>query len=196
MVCFRYRIKGVTRVEKDKFGRLAVGTLVRGVLYHVMCLLVSLGALAVVPGVWGAVVAQAACLVIVTVFPYRTFYQVGFRDCNKIRYGHGKHDPLKGAKAALLGYLPFLLASAAFLLARVGVLPDGLLPYYRLVNAPFLGLMQSFLPTALTFAEVPLWQVIGVALTSLILPVASGLGYAFGLARVPAPFAKKKPDTP
>ena len=36
-------------MKKDGLVALSLGTLLRGVLYHVMCLLVSLGALAVVP---------------------------------------------------------------------------------------------------------------------------------------------------
>lgn len=181
-------------MKKDKFGWLVGATLLRGVLYHVMCLLVSLGTMAVVPDVWGAVLAQFACLMLITVLPYRAFYQVGFRDCNKVNYGHEKRDPLKGLKSAALGYAPFLLAALALVLARVGLFSDTLLPYYRLVNAPFLPLMQSLIPTALTFAEVPVVQVILAAMTSLILPAAAALGYAFGLARVPSPFGQKKPS--
>ena len=179
-------------MKKDSFGRLAVGTLLRGVLYHVMCLLATLGIMAVVSGQLGAFLAQIPALVLIAVLPYRTFYQAGFRDYNKLHYDQIKRDPLKGYKAALIGYCPFILASVAVVLARVGVLPEGYLPFYRLINAPFLPLMQSLIPTGLTFAEVPVAQVVLAALTCLVLPLAAGLGYRLGLDRVPSPFEKKK----
>lgn len=179
-------------MNKDAFWPLTGGTLLRGVLYHAMCLLVTLGVMAVIPGKWGAFAAQIPALLLVTILPYRTFYQVGFRDCNKVRYEQIRRDTFKGLKAAALGYLPFLLASVGIVLARLGVLPEGYLPYYRLINAPFLALMQSMIPTGLTFAEVPVAQVALTAATSLILPLAAGLGYRLGLDRIPSPFGKKQ----
>ena len=179
-------------MKKDGLVALSLGTLLRGVLYHVMCLLATLGLMAVIPGQLGVFLAQIPALVIITVFPYRVFYQAGFRDYNKLHYEQIARDPLKGFKAALIGYSPFLLASGAVVLARVGVLPEGYLPFYRLINVPFLPLMQSLIPTGLTFAEVPVMQVIAASLTCLVLPLAAGLGYRLGLDRVPSPFEKKK----
>ncbi|MBP5617990.1 MAG: hypothetical protein J6X61_02440 [Clostridia bacterium] len=179
-------------MKKDGMVSLSLGTLLRGILYHVMCLLATLGILSVVSGQLGAFLAEIPALILVTVLPYRTFYQAGFRDYNKLQYEQIRRDPLKGLKAALIGYCPFILASVAVVLARVGVLPEGYLPFYRLINAPFLPLMQSLIPTGLTFAEVPVAQVVLAALTCLVLPLAAGLGYRLGLDRVPSPFERKK----
>lgn len=179
-------------MKKDGLVALSLGTLLRGVLYHVMCLLATLGILSVVSGQTGAFLAQIPALIIITVLPYRTFYQAGFRDYNKLQYDQIRREPCKGFLAALIGYSPFLLAAVAAVLARLGAVPEGYLPYYRLVNAPFMPLMLSLVPTGLTFAEVPVAQVVLAAATSLILPLAAGLGYRLGLDRVPSPFERKK----
>lgn len=176
-------------MNKDSFWPFAGLCFLRFLLYHVMCLLVMLGLMAVLPGVWGAFAAQALALILVTVLPFSNAYQVGYRDHNKVHYGHIRHDPLKGLKAAAVGYAPFLLAAVALPLSRIGVLPSGYLPFYRIINTPFLALMQSLIPTALTFGEVSVGRVILAALTALVLPAATGLGYWQGLDRIPMPFA-------
>ena len=48
--------------------------------------------------------------------------------------------------------------------------------------------MQSLIPTALTFGEVSVGRVILAALTALVLPAATGLGYWQGLDRISMPF--------
>lgn len=179
-------------MNKDSFWPFAGLCFLRFLLYHFMCLMVMLGLMAVLPGVWGALAAQALALILVTVLPFSNAYAVGDRDHNKVKFGRIRRDPLKGFKAAAVGYAPFLLAAVALPLARIGLLPAGYLPYYRILNTPFMALMQSLIPTALTFHEVSLGRVLLAALTSLILPAASGLGYWQGLDRIPLPFGGHK----
>lgn len=164
--------------------------------YHLMCMLVMLSVMAFLPGVWGAFVAQVFGLAIITVFPFLSAYRVGDRDHNKIGYHHIRYDRWKGLKAGLLGYSPFLLASVCMIAAKLGVIGEGYLPFYRVINSPFMALMQSLLPTTLTLSELSAVHVVLCALTSLIAPASVALGYWQGVNRlsVAEQFSKKTPE--
>ncbi len=171
-------------MKKDSLIHMSLTMFCRLFGYHLLSLLAVLGVMVFLPGQLGAVVAQVFGLGIITVLPFLPAYQVGGRDSNKIRYVHFPYDRYKGLKAGLIAYSPFMIASVCIILAKLGVISDGYLPFYRLINAPFMPLMQALMPTALTLNEISLVNVILCAVTSLVAPLSIALGYWQGANRV------------
>ena len=183
-------------MKKDSLIHMSLTMFCRLFGYHLLALLAVLGVMVFLPGQMGAVVAQVFGFGIITLLPFMPAYQVGGRDSNKIRYGSAPYDRLKGLKAGFIAYSPFILASVFMIIAKLGIISDGYLPFYRLINAPFMPLMQALMPTALTLNEISTVNVILCALTSVVAPISIALGYWQGANRISLSeeFASKKAE--
>lgn len=183
-------------MKKDSLLHMSLTMFVRLFGYHLLSLLAVLGVMVFLPGQMGAIFAQVFGLGIITVLPFMPAYQVGRRDSNKIRYDNYPYDRLKGLKAGFIGNSPFILASVLMIVAKLGLISDGYLPFYRLINAPFMPLMQALMPTALTLNEISLINVILCAATSIVAPISIALGYWQGANRISLSeeFAGKKAE--
>lgn len=152
--------------------------------YHLMSLMVSISILAFIPNIIGGIVTQFVGLGIIIVLPYLTVWKWGDSDCNKIAHNRIKRDSLLGFKVGLIAYSPYMLLGVLLILARIGLLPDSIMSWYRLICSPFLALNQSLMPTTLMLAEQSFGCVIISALILLTVPVSIGIAYYMGINRV------------
>ena len=171
-------------MKKDSFLLICAKMLFKYICYHILGLLAVIGVIAFIKGAVGACIAQLFGLGIILVLPFMSIYKIGDSDYNKVQFNRIKDDPFKGLKIGLISYSPFILASVLIVLAKLGVISDAYLPFYRLINAPFMPFVQALMPTTLTLAEMSLFNVIIAALTSVLPPLALGLGYRQGLRRL------------
>ncbi len=171
-------------MKKDSFWFVCAKMFFKYICYHLFALFAIVGIIAFIKGAVGSCIAQVFGLGIILVLPYLSIYKVGDTDCNKLQFNRIKDDPFKGLKIGFVSYSPFIMASVCLVLAKLNIISDAYLPFYRLINAPFLPLVQALLPTTLTLAEMGLANVIIAALTSLLPPLALGLGYRQGLRRL------------
>ncbi|MEE1187184.1 MAG: hypothetical protein UHN02_07410 [Acutalibacteraceae bacterium] len=148
--------------------------------YHIMCLVVSFSILAFCPGVSGAYIAQGFNLGIIIMLPYMLAYKLGNDDINRVKNEVIKEDRFRGFKSGFIAYIPALLIGVVMILAKLGVVPEIFLAYYRILEAPFLPLNQALMPTVFTLNEIPMSDVL-ISVSVLVLPPLSvGAGYLFG----------------
>ncbi len=171
-------------MKKDSFLFACAKMLFKYICYHILGLLAVIGVIAFIKGAVGACIAQLFGLGIILVLPFMSVYKIGDTDYNKVQFNRIKNDPFKYIKIGFISYSPFIAASVLIVLAKLGVISDAYLPFYRLINAPFMPFIQALMPTTLTLAEISLVNVIIAALTSVLPPIALGLGYRQGLRRL------------
>ncbi len=171
-------------MKKDSLLFMSLGMLLRFLTYHILALLAVLGVMAFLPDGIGAFIAQIFGLGIITVLPFMPAFQVGMRDSNKIRYQNEPYNRFKGLVAGIIGYAPFILAALAIIVAKLGWISDAYLPFYRLISAPFMPLIQTLMPTALTLNEMSVANVLICAATCIIPPISVALGYWQGANRL------------
>ncbi len=163
--------------------------------YHLMCLMVSFSILAFFPDVAGGFVAQAFDLGIIIILPYLLMWKKGDTDNSSINNKVINYDAFLGFKAGLIAYAPYLLLCVALVFAKLGVLPESVSSWHKMIFAPFMPLNQSLMPTTLTFAEQGFVSVLVSAIVPFSVPVTIGLGYFMGVKRISVSetFLPKKP---
>lgn len=154
--------------------------LLRFLGYHLMALVVSFSVLAFCPGVSGAYIAQGFNLGIILVLPYMSAYKMGNDDINRVKNEIIKQDRFRGFKSGFIAYTPFILVGVLLIFAKLGVLSEQFLAYYRLLQAPFLPLNQAILPTVFTLKEIPMSDILISVSVVVLPPLSVGLGYLFG----------------
>ncbi len=152
--------------------------------YHIMSMLVSMSIRAFITDIVGAVIAQFVCLGIIIVLPYLTVWKWGDSDCNKIDNDRMTRDNGLGFKVGFIAYAPYLLMGILLIIARIGLLPDTILSWYRLLETPFMPLNQSLMPTTMMLSEQSYSNIIISILIMLSVPISIGIAYYMGIHRI------------
>ena len=171
-------------MDSNSFASNTLSMFLRLTGYHIMCMLVALSILAFFPGVVGGFVAQGFCLGIIIILPYLTMWKKGDSDYNLVNYKDIKRSNFYGFKVGFIAYSPFLLLCVALLIAKLGVLPESVYSWFKMIFSPFIPFNQSVMPATLTFAEQTIGSVIVAALVPVSVPLSVGLGYYMGFNRI------------
>lgn len=148
---------------------------------HVMCILTSFSILTGFNNMVTRFLTLAINCAIYYSLIFSGIRKEGQRDRNRVDTGHMKENPLKGLYAALIAESPFILLGILLILAKCGAVSSGIVPYFRFANTPYMTFYASLMPPTMTFAEVPMLNVIISALTTLFMPGVAGFAYAIGL---------------
>ncbi len=152
--------------------------------YHIMAMFVMMSILAFFPGIEGGIVAQFVGLGIIIILPYLTVWKWGDSDCNKIEHNRIAEDKFLGFKVGFAAYSPYLIVGLLLLLAKLNILPDSMLSWYRFVFTPFLPFNQSIMPTTLMLAEQNFISIVISAILPFAVPISIGLAYYLGINRI------------
>lgn len=171
-------------MKENSLIKMSLKVAARMAVNHLMCLIVSLSVLIIMPNLLGTVIAQACNLGILLVLGYTCVWHIGDDDRNKYNFGHIEYDKNRGLWAGLIGYSPFILAGAAMLLCKAGIIADDYIRYYRMIMSPFMPFNQLVMPTTLTVAEQSWAAVIISVLTVLIVPVSCLIAYRLGFKHI------------
>lgn len=174
----------VKLMNENKIFKTSVKMFIRLLSYYIMCLVVSVTVMAIFHYKIGNIVAQIFDTCIVTILPYLSLYSIGTDDSNKVSYGHTVRDDLKGLKIGLVATAPFVLIGLFLIAAKLGVMPENYISYYRLLSSPYMPLNHMIMPTTLTLAEQSWTSVIASVLTAFIPAVACAVGYKMGFEEI------------
>jgi len=122
-------------------------------------------------------------LFLLCVFPYNLLWELGCKDDNRVRYRNMQPDLLRGLKVGLLAVIPSALLYVGLILSKLSVLPEVYVALYRVLNIPFLPLINWLLPTTVKIADAAFWRVLVVGVTLLLVPVVCWGAYRLGYAQ-------------
>lgn len=175
------------------------------VLCTLICvvLVFSLSSL-MVKGVWGPLLTQLICLVVVGLTIYSQMWGFGDRDANFIQFGRMERDYWKGLQIGLWAIVPSVLLNIPLALSMVGVIPFDFMPIYRILEGPVWPLINVIHPYgAVAHAAVeatelfegsPATAGLGwgqfalIVLLPLIYTLFAVLGYEMGVRRISVGF--------
>lgn len=130
----------------------------------------------------GALITLVPSVVLYLMFLYIPSWHQGDKDRNKVQFGHEQMDLFKGLKGGLIACVPFLLLGLFPVLSKLGVIGT-VLPFYKIYNAPFLGLVTILMPQ--TFIEQVSWGALCVfLLLPLLIPLVAGIAYPLGYKQI------------
>lgn len=181
-------------MEQKSTLKLAIGLLPAVISSTIMCLMLSMTMLAALNNVVGRFVGVLAACGIYFALIYNNMQKAGSEDRGKVLFYGAKEDIFKGLKAGLLVSVPFLVASALLVAAYFNEGLRGFVPFFRLINSPYMTFFASLMPPTRTFAEYELWRVLVSAATPLFMPLFAMGAYMLGYASPRAEKIGKKTE--
>lgn len=153
-----------------KLSRNLLGISLSGSLVAVLLLVIFNS---IFDSVWGKIAYTAINLVCLWLLIYRECWHEGFRDPNRVQYGHMKKFIYKGMVAGLITSIPYALSYLLYLIADLTGWN------FKIFNVIFLFL---FLPYRIIINLIGVPG--GYVLLLLPLPLMAELGYFFGYRRI------------
>ncbi len=123
-------------------------------------------------------VTLLCCLFLLGVFPYNLLWEMGSKDENKIRFGHGRYDAFRGAKIGAMANIPTALLYVLLFASRFGLLPEGYFSVYRIANIPFLSYINWVAGTEA--AALRVGELVALAAPLLFMPLVCFVAYRMG----------------
>ena len=138
------------------------------------------------------ILTQALMLCVLTVMTGYYVWQEGDRDRNLQDYHDRKPTPVRGVWIGLIAGAPALAMFAVLLLSKFGIVPDSILGIYRLLNAPFMPLVNIMVPVeTASAAALSAGQLLGFFAMQWYVPVTCAVAYVIGCNRLLKPKGKK-----
>ncbi len=115
----------------------------------------------------------------------------GDRDRNLVRHHERRETPLRGLWVGLIASVPALVTYVLLLLGAANLFAaDSIFGVYKLLNQPFLPLIEWIVPSTVFYAtQLTAWPLIALFLLQLVVPAVCAVMYQLGYRRV---FKKKK----
>lgn len=129
-----------------------------------------------------AIASSVLMLSLVAVFVYNCAWKIGTADEASVRVGKMPREPWRGCLIGAVATIPAAVLYLLLVLGRLGILPGWVFSLYRLLNVPFLPIINACVPATVTAAgEVSFGALLLLILPLLFVPAVCEIGYALGL---------------
>lgn len=131
------------------------------------------------------VLSSVCMLLLLAAFPYSIVWTKGDRDKNNVNFGHMQEDKLRGLKVGAIAGIPSALLYVVLLLSKCGVFWPNYIVVYRLLNLPFLPIINAMTGLAVSVTAKASWlAVLGMLITVLYVPLVCHFGYVLGYKQI------------
>jgi len=138
--------------------------------------------LAALNNVVGRLIGTLAACGIYFALIYNNMYKAGNGDRNRILHYNMKEDICRGLKAGLLVSIPLFITSILLIAAFFNADLRGVVPWFRIINSPYMTFFASVMPPTRMFSEYELWRVLTSAAAPLTMPLIAMCAYFMGYA--------------
>lgn len=131
------------------------------------------------------ILSEVLMLCLLAALPYSIVWAQGDRDKNKVQFGHMQEDKLRGLKIGLMAGIPSYIGYILLLLSKLNVLLPGYFYAYRLLNMPFLPILNRLAGTDITSTAQISWPaILAMLMVVVFVPLVCTIGYALGYKQI------------
>lgn len=131
------------------------------------------------------VVCSILTLLLLAAFPYSVMWTQGDKDNNSVHFGHMAEDKLRGLKVGALAAIPSAIAYVLLILSKLGVLRPDYYMAYRLINMPFMLILDRLTGgTSLMTSEISWGAIVAMLMTVVFVPLLAHVGYWLGYKEI------------
>ena len=129
-------------------------------------------------------VTQVFCLLLMISFIHPTFWQMGAKDSNLVRFKHKKEDLYKGLKSGFIAIIPSVLLLLFLLITKASVSANFPVVLYRFINSSTYSFIHILTNGKVLFGDVPTLNVLLMFLPLLFPVVIATFSYILGYKNI------------
>lgn len=154
------------------FYRIVTGCLTVQIIVVMITLILMMAVANLFDTIWVQIICTVVGVYLFCSMQYSMCWSTAERERNLIKYGHLTEDKWRGLRAGLYATIPMTVVTIiAIVQAYTNVMPEWVLPAYRFITCPFLGIVAVLIENNLAALLIVL-----CALT----PLCTWLGYKNG----------------
>lgn len=126
------------------------------------------------------IVSQIIGLGILVSFIYPTFWDIGNKESNAVKFGRIKKDMLHGLKSGLIAIIPITVLTSLIIAFKDSFFADISLTLYKFINSSFYGVMDYLTNHVSLFSDTTVVSLVIILALQFIIPIIAQIAYTLG----------------